>query len=78
MIISRGNYHEKFMLKTKNIGERKMKKATTIYNDGYKYRFSVIIPVYNVEDYLEETILSVVEQTMDFKANIQLILINDG
>ncbi len=47
-------------------------------NDGYKYRFSVIIPVYNVEDYLEETILTVVEQTMGFEENIQLILINDG
>ena len=48
------------------------------FDDGYKYRFSVIIPVYNVEDYLEETILSVINQTMDFKSNIQLILINDG
>ena len=53
-------------------------KIIKTYNDGYKYRFSVIIPVYNVEDYLEETILSVVNQTMDFEQNIQLILINDG
>ena len=47
-------------------------------DDGYKYRFSVIIPVYNVEEYLEETILTVVEQTIGFEENIQLILINDG
>lgn len=44
----------------------------------YKFKFSVIIPIYNVEKYLEETILSVVNQTIGFKENIQLILINDG
>ncbi len=43
----------------------------------YKYKFSVIIPIYNVEDYLEETILSVVHQTIGIK-NIQMILVNDG
>ena len=44
----------------------------------YKFKFSVIIPIYNVEKYLEETILSVINQTIGFKENIQLILINDG
>lgn len=43
-----------------------------------KYKFSVIIPIYNVEKYLEEAILSVVNQTIGFKENIQMILINDG
>ena len=38
----------------------------------------MIIPVYNTEKYLEETIQSVVNQSLDFKKNIQLILINDG
>lgn len=42
-----------------------------------KYIFSVIIPIYNVEDYLEETIESVINQTIGFN-NIQLILVNDG
>ena len=45
--------------------------------EHYKYKFSVIIPVYNVEDYLEETVLSVINQSIGFK-NIQMILINDG
>lgn len=45
---------------------------------NYKYKFSVVIPVYGVEKYLEETILSVVEQDIGFKKNIQIILINDG
>ena len=43
-----------------------------------KFKFSVIIPVYNVEDYLEETIESVVNQTIGFEDNIQIVLINDG
>ena len=43
-----------------------------------KFLFSVVIPVYNVEKYLEEAILSIVNQTIGFEKNIQLILINDG
>ena len=42
-----------------------------------KFKISVIIPVYKVEKYLEETILSVVNQTIGFE-NIQMILVNDG
>lgn len=41
------------------------------------YEFSVIIPIYNVEDYLEETIQSIINQTIGFD-KIQLILVNDG
>lgn len=42
------------------------------------FLFSVIIPVYNVEDYLEECLLSVINQSIGFKDNIQIILINDA
>ena len=45
---------------------------------GEQFLFSVIIPVYNVENYLHETIESVVDQTIGFEENIQLILVNDG
>lgn len=45
--------------------------------NDYKYKLSVIVPIYNVEKYLEETIESVIHQTIGFK-NIQLILVNDG
>ncbi len=41
------------------------------------YKFSVIIPVYNVEKYLKDALDSVVKQKIGMK-NIQLILINDG
>ena len=44
----------------------------------YKYKFSVIIPVYNVQKYLEEAIESIINQTIGFENNIQLILVNDG
>ena len=43
-----------------------------------KFKISVIIPIYNVEDYLEETIESVVNQTIGFEKNVQLVLVNDG
>ncbi len=45
---------------------------------NYKYKFSVVMPVYNVEEYLEESILSLVNQTIGFQKNVQLILVNDG
>lgn len=43
----------------------------------YKYKISVVIPIYKVEDYLKETIDSVINQTMGLK-DIQIILVNDG
>ena len=53
-------------------------KDNQIASKGYKYKFSVIVPIYNVEDYLEETLESVINQTIGFEKNIQLILVNDG
>ena len=44
----------------------------------YNFKFSVIIPIYNVEEYIRETIENVINQTIGFEDNIQLILINDG
>lgn len=41
-------------------------------------KISVIIPVYNVEKYLEECIESVIGQTIGFEENIEVILVNDG
>lgn len=38
-------------------------------------RFSIIVPVYNVESYLEECIKSVLQQTY---TNYEIILVNDG
>jgi glycosyltransferase involved in cell wall biosynthesis len=40
-----------------------------------KKKVSIIVPVYNVEHYLEECLCSIVNQTFE---NIEIILINDG
>ena len=44
----------------------------------FKYKISVVIPVYKVEEYLRETVDSVLAQSIGFEENIQLILVNDG
>ena len=43
-----------------------------------KFLVSVIMPVYNTEEFVEEAIESLLEQTIGFEKNIQLILVNDG
>lgn len=45
---------------------------------NYKFLFSIVIPVYNVEKYLRETLESLENQTLNFKDFVQVILINDG
>lgn len=42
------------------------------------YKVSVVIPIWNVEDYLADAIDSVINQTCGFEENIELILVNDG
>lgn len=42
-----------------------------------KFILSVVMPVCNTEKYLEETIQCIINQTLDFKKNIQLILVDD-
>jgi len=43
-----------------------------------KFKFSVVMPIYNVEPYLDEAIQSILNQTIGFKKNIQIVLVNDG
>ena len=38
-------------------------------------KFSVIVPIYNVEEYIEECVSSVLRQTY---SNFELILVNDA
>ena len=45
---------------------------------GEKFIISVIIPIYNTEKYLQESIESIIHQTIGFEDNIQLILVNDA
>lgn len=41
-----------------------------------KYKFSVIIAVYNVQDYIDEAMASIINQTIGFE-NIQVIMVDD-
>ncbi len=45
---------------------------------SYKYKFSIIMAVYNVEPYVAEAIDSLLCQDIGFEKNVQLILIDDG
>ncbi|WML24856.1 glycosyltransferase family 2 protein [Neobacillus sp. OS1-33] len=40
--------------------------------------FSMIIPVYNAEKYVHEAIESLINQTVNFKENVEIVLVDDG
>ena len=42
------------------------------------FKFSVVIAAHNSENYLSSAIDSIVNQSLDFKRNIQIIIIDDG
>jgi CDP-glycerol glycerophosphotransferase (TagB/SpsB family)/glycosyltransferase involved in cell wall biosynthesis len=44
----------------------------------YPYKFSIVTAIYNTEEYVSDAIESVINQTIGFKDNVQLILVNDG
>lgn len=44
-----------------------------------KYKFSVILSVYNVEAYIEEALQSLVDQkNIEFEKDVQIVIVNDG
>ncbi|QQG50895.1 MAG: CDP-glycerol glycerophosphotransferase family protein [Candidatus Saccharibacteria bacterium] len=45
---------------------------------GNKFKFSFVMPIYNVEEYLSETVESILSQTMNFEKDCQIVFINDG
>ena len=44
----------------------------------YEFKFSIITAVYDSADYLKQTVESLITQDLDFKENVQLILVDDG
>ncbi|RAP52093.1 MAG: hypothetical protein BZ137_09240 [Methanosphaera sp. rholeuAM130] len=44
---------------------------------NYQYKFSVIMAIYNTGEYLYQSIDSIINQTMNFEDNVQLILVDD-
>ena len=43
-----------------------------------KFKISTIIPIYNTEKFIYETVECILKQSIGFKENIQIILVNDG
>lgn len=43
-----------------------------------EFKFSIIISAYNSESWIAQSLNSIIKQTLDFKENIEIILINDG
>lgn len=56
----------------------KKNKETKKHIGNYRYAFSVILTVYNLEKYVAEAIDSIVSQTFNFRKYIQLIIVDDG
>lgn len=54
--------------------EKIMEKALA----NYKFKFSIVMAVYNVEKYLEEALKSLIGQDIGFEKNVQVILVDDG
>lgn len=54
-------------------------KIKKLYEEKrYEYKISVVLPVYNVENYVEETFASIRRQNIGFFENIQVIFVDDG
>ena len=41
------------------------------------FKFSVVMAVFNKQDYIAEAIDSIINQSLDFKRNIQMVIVND-
>lgn len=57
--------------------ERKVKKYLPIKYNGH-FQYTVVSAIYNVDKYLDEYFRSLVNQSLNFKQHIQLILVDDG
>ena len=42
------------------------------------FKFSIVTAFFNTQNYIAEAIESVIDQTLDFEENVQLILVDDG
>lgn len=51
-----------------------MSNISKFLNEGYQFKFSIIIPTYNVEKYLDKCLESILNQTYN---NYEIILIDD-
>jgi len=47
-------------------------------NNEFSPAFSIVMACYNVENYIDEAVSSLINQTLDFQNNIEIILVDDG
>ena len=47
-------------------------------NKEFPYKFSIILPIYNVESFIKDAVESIMEQDIGFDNNIEIIFVNDG
>lgn len=57
---------------------RKSNTVPALVKKKGTYSYSVVAAVYGVEKYLDDFFKSLVNQTLDFKSHIQLIMVDDG
>lgn len=43
-----------------------------------KFKFSIVMSVYNVEEFIDEAVKSIISQDIGFLKNVQIIMVNDG
>jgi poly(ribitol-phosphate) beta-N-acetylglucosaminyltransferase len=56
------------------IPERNSSIATYVWDE--KYKISIVVPVYNVENYIRDSLESIVNQTIGFE-NLEVIMVDD-
>lgn len=61
-----------------NETEISTKKGEKRKKVDYKFKFSIIMSVYQVEEFIDEAVASLLKQTLNFKNNVQVIMVDDG
>ena len=56
--------------------EKKVVKEMS--EENFKYKFSIIMSVYQVEEFIDEAVESLLKQTIGFEQNVQIIMVDDG
>ena len=74
--LSKSNHNFSNKIKNMIFSSSDFKRGLSNYLQPYNPKISVIVPVYNVESYLEETLNSILNQS--FIDDIEVLMIDDG
>ena len=50
----------------------------TTQENKFPFKFSIIFAIYKAEKYIDEAVAGIVNQTIGFEENVQLIMVDDG